>query len=216
MTRQGAIGASLALTCVLMALAAAGSAGAGPLAGAVLVRALQRGGYVLVMRHASSPPAPPGAGDADPGNRRRERQLDAKGRRDAEAMGAAIRALRIPVGVVWSSPTYRALQTARLAGLPTPRVAAELGDRGKSMQAATERQAAWLRAAAAARPRARTDTIIVTQYPNIQAAFGRAADGMGDGEALVFRPDGGAPILAARIAIERWPALAANEHGHAH
>ena len=198
------------IVIVLAIALAAGTAKAGPLAGAPLAEALRGGGYVLLMRHASSPPTPPGPKEADPGNPGRERQLDAAGKRTAAAMGQAIRALRLPIGEVWSSPTYRALQTVRLAGLPSPRTAPELGDRGRSMQAVGTDQGAWLRARVATSPKAGTDTVIVTHQPNISAAYGSAGAGLADGEALVFRPRGQAqPETVARIRIDDWPKLAA-------
>jgi phosphohistidine phosphatase SixA len=135
--------------------------------------------------------------------------LDETGRRAAEAMGRAIRALGLPIGEVWSSPTYRALQTVRLAGLPTPTTAPELGDRGQSMQAAGTDQTTWLKAKVAMPPKAGTDTVIVTHLPNITAAYGPAAAGVADGEALVFHPDGhAAPQPVARIEVKEWPELA--------
>jgi phosphohistidine phosphatase SixA len=184
-------------------------ASAADLSGAALVGALQHGGYILVMRHASSPQTPPSAAEADPGNPNRERQLDTAGKAAAAAMGTAIRELHIRVGHVWSSPTYRALETARLAGLPTPTIAPELGDHGQSMSAATDDESAWLRAKADQRPRPGTDDILITHQPNIAAAFGQAAQGLGDGEALVFRPQGGGKsALVARIPMTDWPRLA--------
>jgi hypothetical protein len=190
----------------LMALA---GAHAQNLSGPALIQALQGGGYVLVMRHASSPPTPPTDAEALPDNRKRERQLDETGRLAASAVGAAIRSLNIPIGQVWSSPTYRALETVRLLGLPAPRTAAELGDGGQSMQAVGSDQSAWLKAKVAQPPRPGTDTLIVTQLPNITAAFGPAANGIAAGEALVFHPRGdGHPEVVARIKIEDWPAVA--------
>ncbi len=59
----------------------------------------------------------------------RIRQLDEAGRRGAAAMGEAIRALRIPIGAVLTSPTYRALETVKHAGVGAPTVVEELGDR---------------------------------------------------------------------------------------
>jgi len=189
---------------------AASAAYAQPLAGAPLVEALRAGGYVLLMRHASSPQALPGPTEADPANPGRERQLDDAGRRAAVEMGHAIKVLRLPVGEVWSSPTFRALQTARLAGLPEPSTAPELGDRGQSMQTTGTDQATWLKARVATPPGAGTDTVIITHLPNISAAYGAAAAGLADGEALVFHPRGqGAPQLVARIKAEDWPKLAA-------
>jgi len=185
-----------------------GSASAQTLAGAALVKALQGGGYVLIMRHASSPQAPPTAAEADPENTGHERQLDDTGRRTAGAMGAALKALHLPIRQVWSSPAYRARETVRLAGLPMPTTTAELGDRGQSMKATSEEQSTWLKAKAAERPAAGTDTVVITHFPNINAAFGAAAVGIEDGEALVFHPTGGAtPALVGRIKIEDWPKL---------
>jgi phosphohistidine phosphatase SixA len=194
------------LAGLLVGLALGGVARAQSLSGPSLVEGLRYGGYVLLMRHARSPLTPPDAAHADAGNPGLERQLDGTGRATARAMGQAIRSLRIPVGEVWSSPTYRALETVRLAGLP----AAKSVDRGLSMQAAAGRQAAWLRSKVSERPRAGTDVIIVTHSPNITAAFGRQAAGLSDGEALVFRPAAaGAATLVGRIRIEAWPSLAA-------
>lgn len=196
------------LGAVVLAVAAAGAARAETLAGPALVKALQGGGYVLVMRHAASPQNPPTAVDADPQNTAHERQLDETGRQSAVAMGAAFKALHIRVGQVWSSPTYRARETARLAGLPMPTAAPELGDRGQNMQAAAADQSAWLKAKAAERPAAGTDTVIITHFPNISAAFGTAAAGIADGEVLVFHPTGaGAADLVGRVKIEDWPKL---------
>ena len=197
------------LLSLAMAALLAGSAGAAELQGAALARALQHGGYVLVMRHAASPTALPTPAEADPGNPNRERQLDAAGKAAATAMGAAMRSLHLRIGRVWSSPTYRALETARLAGLPQSTAAPELGDHGQSMSAATSDQSAWLTSKAAERPPAGADNILITHQPNIAAAFGDAAKGLGDGEALVFQPDRkGRAVLVAHIPMADWPKLA--------
>jgi hypothetical protein len=127
-------------------------------------------------------------------------------------MGQAIKALNIPVGEVWSSPTYRALQTVRLAGLPSPKTAFELGDGGQSMQATSKGQAVWLLAKVAERPLAGTNTIIVTQFPNIRDALGENAAGLTEGEALILRPGGaGADAIVGRVKIEQWPTLASQQ-----
>ena len=179
------------------------------LSGAALVSLLQQGGYVIVMRHASSPLTPPTAEKADPENPVHQRQLDEAGREAARAMGTAFKTLHIPVGEVWSSPTYRALQTVQLAELPRPQTAAELGDGGQSMTAVSADGAAWLRAKAAQPPKPGTDTIIVTHYPNITAAFGKAGDAPSDGEAILFRP-GTPPAIIGRIKMDEWPKLASH------
>jgi Histidine phosphatase superfamily (branch 1) len=79
-----------------------------------LVNQLRQGGYVLVMRHASSPRQVPTKDTANPDNTKLERQLDEAGRRGATAMGDALRGLRIPIGTVLTSPTYRAIETVKL------------------------------------------------------------------------------------------------------
>lgn len=197
----------------IVALGCASLAHGQDLSGTALVAALRHGGYVVVMRHAHAPDASPSAQDADPGNTKDERQLDAAGRSAAQRLGAALRALRLPIGAVWSSPTYRARQTARLAGLRNPKIAVELGDNGRSMTATTGDQAGWLRSLANRAPRARTDTFVVTQYPNIKAAFGDEAADMKDGEALVLRPGANGPKVVARVTMDEWSELAGhNRH----
>lgn len=201
----------LAIAAILIGSAAEG-ARAEQLAGASLVTALRQGGYVLVMRHASSPEAKPDKTTADPENTNLERQLDQTGRDTARAMGEAFKKLGIPVGAVLSSPTYRALETVRLASFGRAEPFAEIGDGGQSMQRIKEEPASWLRNRAGEAPRSGTDTIIITHMPNIVAAFGAAANGAGDGEAFVFRPDGkGGAELIARVTIGEWPALASQQ-----
>ena len=79
--------------------------------------ALRRGGHVALMRHAD---APGGAGDP-PGFRLDEcatqRNLSAKGRADAAAVGARFRAEGVAVAKILSSPWCRCLETARLLAL---------------------------------------------------------------------------------------------------
>jgi len=200
-----------AIAALVMTLAAAWVRADGTrLQGAQLVEALRRGGYVILMRHASSPHEPPAAAQADPDNSSHERQLDANGRAAARALGAALRTLRIPIGAVWCSPSYRARQTVRLAALGTPRIAAELGDQGHSMAAdPSGARGAWLRQQVAHAPAPGTDTVFVTHLPNIAEAFPAQGRQLGDGEALILQPDahGGAQIVA-RVPINEWPVLA--------
>jgi phosphohistidine phosphatase SixA len=195
---------------LLPLLAVVGTAHAQSLSGKNLVAALQGGGYVILMRHASSPRTPPDTAHAQPDNVTHERQLDDEGHSTARAMGAALRQLRIPIGQVLSSPTDRALETIRLAQLGTPKVDAQLGDLGQSMQADfSGTRATWLRQKVAQKPPASGNTIIVTHFPNINEAFAGYAAGLGDGEALIFHPDGHGPAaFVGRVKIQQWPQLA--------
>jgi phosphohistidine phosphatase SixA len=200
----------LALALALAAVGStASSAADSTLSGAALVKALQQGGYVLVMRHANAPAALPDKASADPANTKLERQLDEAGRKSATDMGAAIRALHIPVGTVLISPTYRALQTVQLAQLGHAQAAAELDEPAQGMQGtALAPQAQWLQRKAAEAPPAGTNTVLITHVPNIMAAFMQEGARMEPGEALVFHPDGkGGTTLVARVKAEEWATL---------
>jgi phosphohistidine phosphatase SixA len=199
------------LSFLVLVVGMTASASAQMLSGKDLVNALRDGGYVLLMRHASSPPLTPDKNEAAPGNTTLERQLDDKGKAAAKAMGSAIRSLKIPVGTVLSSPAFRALQTVRIARLGHPRTYEQLGDGGKSMSSsAVAAWASWLQKEVAEMPPAGTNTLIVTQTPNIASAFPHEAQGMSAGEALIFRPDGKGNVrLVARVEVGQWPALAA-------
>ena len=179
------------------------------LTGSALVKQLQAGGHVIVMRHASSPREAPNKQTANSDNMTLERQLDEKGRVTAAAMGDALGRLKIPIGEVLTSPTYRARETIRLAKLPQPRAVTELGDGGQSMQTVARAQAEWLRKQVAMLPRG-TNTLLVTHMPNIAAAFPDLGS-VADGEALVFGTQGtrgkrGVAVIG-RIKIEEWPSL---------
>jgi len=172
-----------------------------PLSGAAMLKALQQGGVVIVMRHASSPRQVPDKQTANADNVNLERQLDEAGRAAAVAMGNAIRDLKIPIGAVLSSPTYRAMETVRLAKLSNPTSVPELGDGGQSMQAVP---GGWLQKKVTEFPKG-TVTLLVTHSPNLTAAFPGVATNVADGEALVFGPDGkGGATLVGRIKIDEW------------
>lgn len=187
---------------VLLFLLAAGQSQAQTIDRGVLVEALRDGGFVIVMRHANSPRQLPDAATANPGNVNRERQLDETGRRDAMAMGESLRRLRIPVGEILSSPTYRALETARLMGFDDVQAVEELSNEG--MQAAGAQKAAWLAEQVATTTDA-GNRLLITHAPNMSAAFPEYSEGMTEGEALIFDPRGmGGPVMIQRITISDW------------
>jgi phosphohistidine phosphatase SixA len=194
----------LGITCAALL---AGAAHAQTLEGAALVKALRQGGYIILMRHASSPRQTPSKEAAAPGNTSLERQLDDAGKASATAMGKALRDLKIPVGIVLASPTFRALETGRYAQFANPRPTPELGENGKDMQGGTPAQVAWLQKRVTELPKG-TNTIMITHMPNISRAFPQAASGLEDGEALVFGPDGkGGATVVARVKIAEWPRM---------
>jgi phosphohistidine phosphatase SixA len=186
-----------------------GSAAGEPLPKAELLASLRHGGMVILMRHASSPRVAPDAAHVNVDNTRAERQLDEGGVASARAMGEALRRLLFPIGQVLSNPTYRAFETVRYAQLGKAVALAELGDGGASMKAdPTGSHARWLRALADKAPPRRTNTLIITHFPNISEAFGAGAAWLADGEALILQPASqGDPTLVARIKIGEWNQL---------
>jgi phosphohistidine phosphatase SixA len=174
-----------------------------------LLANLRHGGYVILMRHASSPREIPDAAHVNADNTQDERQLDEMGIQSARAMGNALHHLDIPIGQVLSSPTYRALQTVKFAQLGQATTFSELGDGGKNMQVdKSGARAAWLVSRAANMPLDGTNTVIVTHFPNIMEAFGQSAAGLADGEALVLKPDGrGGAQVVVRLKIDEWATL---------
>jgi phosphohistidine phosphatase SixA len=185
---------SCAATCLTMS--------AQSLSGEALVDALRSGGHVIVMRHATSPTTPPTSETANPDNQKHERQLDELGRNQAITMGRALKNLRIPIGSVQSSPTYRALETVKYLDLGTPEIVPELGDNGQSMSGGTAAQAEWLKKRVLAAPLVNND-FIITHQPVIAAAFPQITN-ISDGDALIFGRNG---QLISRVSIVTWPQL---------
>ncbi len=178
--------------------------------GEALITAQRQGGYVIVMRHPSSPFTAPDQSQADPANTKLERQLDDKGRKTSQQMGEAFRKLHIPVGQIFTSPTYRAREAVRLMDLGSAQSAPELDEGAQGMQGnADKSHSDWLQRAAATAPRTATNTLLVTHTPNLTGAFGALAKDVSAGEALIFHPKGtGQPELTARVKIEEWARLA--------
>jgi phosphohistidine phosphatase SixA len=196
----------VSFVCAVAAIAAATCGAAYGQAPRVdtLIASLRDGGYVIVMRHASSPRERPTV-DAAPGNDNRERQLDQAGLDSAAAMGKALRALRIPIGEVLVSPTFRALETARQLDVGEALPVVELGDGGQNMRPDAEgRRSAWLRDKAAEQPPPGTNRLMITHFPNLSGAFGAAAAGMGDGESMILRPGAAGAVVVGRIKIGDW------------
>lgn len=185
---------------IVVALAVAGThlrAGAesGGWTGA-LEAELRRGGLVLLVRHAATEPGvgdPPGFRLGDCGT---QRNLSAAGRAQALALGAALRARRIPVAEVRSSRWCRCLDTARLAfeGLvpvqPWPVLDSFFDDR-----AAGPSRTAALLAAARGVP-AGANVVWVTHQVNITAFTGVVPV---PGEIVVVRAGADGVIVVARL-----------------
>ncbi len=92
---------------------------AGALSGKTLVQALQGGGFVLYMRHTETGKVTPQCTESN---------LTARGERDARFVGESIRALKIPVGSIASSPVCRVMDTAKHLGLGKFKITGDLSN----------------------------------------------------------------------------------------
>lgn len=152
---------------------------------------LKSGGQVVLLRHASTPPAtgdPPGFRLDDCAT---QRNLSEAGRAEARRIGVAFTARGIPVDRVLSSPWCRCLETARLAF-----GAAEPWEPLGSLFADRTRQAEQTRAFRdlAGTKRAGANIIMVTHGANILAFVG-VSPAMG--EMVIVTPQGGGVLTVA-------------------
>jgi hypothetical protein len=85
------------------------------LSGTALVKELQKGGYVIYFRHGLviDTGEKEVVTEADLQDCSRQRALSEAGQAQTKEIGAAVKALRIPVGEVYAGPLCRVLDTAR-------------------------------------------------------------------------------------------------------
>lgn len=179
------------------------------LTGPALVEALRRGGYVIYFRHAATDYSIPESqqGEAwwqscDP---QVVRNLSQAGRRQAQAIGQAFRALQIPVDRVLSSEFCRVAETARLA-FGEVELSTDLTGFGTADEAERERRVAALQTMLATPPPAGANTILVAHGFNIQAA---ANVSLPEGGAAIFEPLGQVGFrLIASVSADEWSTLA--------
>src|SRR5215467_339403 len=175
-----------------------------PAAGDVL-KLLRGGGYVIVFRHGATHAD---QADTDPlnlDNVAKQRQLNDKGRADAQAVGEAFRAAGIPIGKSYSSRFQRAVETARLIGGKEPHGTLDISEGGLVVTPnENNRRTQALRALVATAPDAGTNTLIVTHKPNILDAFGKDWFEIKEGEASIFKPEGNGFALVTRVQVGQW------------
>ena len=190
-----------------IAPAAPGIATAPPttLTGQALGDALRRGGYVLYFRHGRTDFGQSDENMTSFDDCTQQRNLTDEGRRQAGAIGAAIRQQRIPVDAVLASPFCRTRETAMLAfGKAT--VANEV--RGGPAQPDDAHRYDGLRALLARRPPPGANVVIVSHGNPFRAV----AEGpyLAEGEAAVIEPRGEAGFrVVGRIPPDAWVSLGA-------
>jgi phosphohistidine phosphatase SixA len=174
-----------------------------------VAKALRAGGNVIVVRHGATHPD---QADTDPlnlDNVAKQRQLNDKGRADAKAVGEVLRAAGIPIGKVYSSRFFRAVETARLIGGKEPETTPDVTEGGQVVSPnENNRRTQAMRRMAGTLPAPGTNTLIVSHKPNIVDAFGKDWFEIKEGEASIFKPEGdGKYTLVGRVQIDQWAAL---------
>jgi broad specificity phosphatase PhoE len=190
---------------------AAPAQSAEPLSGETLVRALQGGGYNVYFRHAATDWSQSDdvreAGDWTNCEPSRMRQLSDTGRRAAHTVGEAMRALGIPVARVIASPYCRTVETARLMSLgPVETTTDVINLRVAEYFGGRKAIARRARARLATQPAPGTNTVLVAH-----GNLAREATDVypGEGEGIVFRPDGNGDFaFVGRLTPKEWARLA--------
>lgn len=175
-----------------------------------LAQALRAGGHVIVIRHGATHKD---QADTDPfnlDNIAKQRQLNAKGEDAAKAFGASFKQIGVPVSKAITSQFNRAYQTAKLAGFDNVEKSADVTEGGLVVTPnENDRRAAAFRKLASTVPPPSSNVIIVTHKPNTIDAFGKDWFEVKEGEATIFKPDGSAYKVIARVQMDEWPRIAA-------
>ena len=175
-----------------------------PLAGPALLAALRHGGYVIYFRHTSTDFGQNDDGMTGYEDCAHQRNLTDAGRAEARAIGAAIRALEIPVGGVLASPFCRTRATAELI---FGRATVSNVVRGGPAQADGSRYAE-LKTLFATPVSGGVDLAIVSHGNPYRAIVGGPY--LAEGEAAVIEPRGKEGFrVVAQIRKEDWSTLAA-------
>jgi phosphohistidine phosphatase SixA len=174
------------------------------------IAGLQKGGYVIVLRHGATFADQADTNPLDPKDTAHQRQLNEAGRAAAKAMGEAMHKLKIPVGKVQTSQFQRAVDTGTLLGFGEVSSTADISEGGLVVTPnENDRRAAALRKLAGTVPPPGANVVLVTHKPNILDAFGKDWFNVHEGEASIFKPDGkGGYTLVARVQATDWPKLA--------
>jgi phosphohistidine phosphatase SixA len=166
---------------------------------------LQRGGLILVIRHAATDHSKPDQDPVDLNDCATQRNLSAAGRQDARLIGQGVRRLKLRLGAVLSSRFCRTRETARLAFGRATISPALLNTITSDHDAAWLHQIRAARALFGTKPAAGRVTVLVTHGVVVADVTGLTLE---EGETLVFRPLGNSKFrLLGRIMPRAWAAL---------
>ncbi|MBI1347093.1 histidine phosphatase family protein [bacterium] len=189
------------LLALVLAVVGTVAVAADPPAKGDVVPAVQKGGYVLFLRH---PQSNPDQADTDPlnlDNVNAQRHLTDAGREQAKALGLALKKLKVPVGKVLASKFHRTQETAKLLDLGEVETSVDVTEGGLVVSPKeNQRRAAALRKLLGTTPLEGKNVVIVSHKPNLQDAAGKEFGDLGEGELVVFQPLGDGKFkLVARV-----------------
>jgi len=169
---------------------------------ASLLQELRKGGYVLYMRHASTDMSRNDAQMTSYDDCAHQRNLTDRGRDEARKVGAQVKRLRIPIGIVLASPMCRTMETARLAFGPAT-ATDEL--RGGPGTANDPKRYAPLKELLSTPMQDGRNLVAVSHGNPFYALAG--APYLAEGEIAVVRPEGAGFTVIGRVRADRWDSL---------
>jgi phosphohistidine phosphatase SixA len=210
--RAGRRGRAVLLLALLTSVAAEAQVSGQELvpryAGAELVKALAKGGNVLLIRHTKTVPQTPDPNLMLIDDCTTQRNLSDEGRRQAERIGASFEKLGIRVGRVLSSPYCRCMETGQLAfGEVETSELLRIGDEPAGV--GRDDPGIAIRKLLDTPPAPGENNVLIAHSVTLLYAFGLTAKP--EGVAHVFRPSGlglGRPDYLGMLKPEEWPALA--------
>jgi phosphohistidine phosphatase SixA len=170
---------------------------------------MKKGGFVVVIRHGRTDESASTKDDSplDLSTCAGQLMLNDVGKRQAQAIGEAFKKAEVPVGQVIASTYCRAMETGRLAfGKAEPSdvllLEAFAPAPGTPMPQPWPQRVEMMKQLIATAPAAGTNTVLITHFPNVKAAFGVQ---IGFGDAAILKPDGhGGVTVVARITAKEW------------
>lgn len=163
---------------------------------------LKKGGYVLYFRHAATDFSQNDSKSGGPEDCANQRNLSARGRAEARAIGEAMKTLGIAVARAVASPMCRTVETARLVfgkAEPSPEV------RGGPMSSGDSARYEPLRRLMSRPPPAGTNVGIASHGNPFYALAGPPY--LAEGELAVIKPQGENFEIVARLRPEDWTRL---------
>jgi phosphohistidine phosphatase SixA len=166
---------------------------------APLLAALRAGGLVIACRHAITDPTQDDRGP----DRASQRNLSDEGRRQAAGIGRAVRAARVPIGPVLSSPMFRTRETAELAFGDSAVTLTRLLLRGEPPL--SELMPLYT----GAPPEGKNRVLMTHQGPLYRILTMFRSPEIAEGDCVVLRPRGdGSLEVLAKLGLDDWERLA--------